>query len=70
MQKLYSKKTHVERKKKRELKKNRTRTEEAEHHPTERFEDVPEQPTRSLIWVGKTIKNLWNGRKIEEHRNG
>ena len=69
MQKLYSKKTHVERKKKRELKKNRTRTEEAEH-PTERFEDVPEQPTRSLIWVGKTIKNLWNGRKIEEHRNG
>ena len=28
MQKLYSKKTHVERKKKRELKKNRTRTEE------------------------------------------
>ena len=71
MQKLYSKKTHVERKKKRELKKNRTRTEEeAEHHPTERFEIVPEQPTRSLIWVGKNHKNLWNGRKIEEHRNG
>ena len=47
MQKLYSKKnSRRERKKKRELKKNRTRTEEAEH--PERFAETLEHPTEKV----------------------
>ena len=53
MQKLYSKKNSRREKEKERIEEEpNTNGRRSRTDPTERFEIVPEQPTRSLIWVG------------------